>query len=430
MKQHFPLLLLLLLLPSLSIAQANYKKGLVVTTGGDTLRGFIDYREWDFGPTTISFRTSESGGTVQEFNAGNASYFEITGIESYQRYEGPISMDRVDKDNLSHGSPSNIITTDKVFLKKLQDGRNVALYYYKDKIKERFFLLVKGEDTPQELLYKRYHGTKSTTRILTQHIYVGQLINQARNQGILNEKLQRDIEAAAYKEQDLLRVVSKLNGLSDEEIAQDKQRKMGTRFFAGAAISRSTIEAKGRDDFVDPTSNPASYMPMLTFGFDSFLNRNVQRTILRLEMSLTNASYHLQADKHTGGGGYNELSYRITHQTASVSPQIIYNLYNKDNFKFYIGGGVVANYSNYSRNTCRSQYLNPTFGIEREPTEEDDYKKLHAIWSSYTVRTGVVLNGKYEAFAMYRAPGSITRYRLSELVVSSSNLGVNYLFRN
>ena len=44
MKKYF--LVTLLLLPLLSIAQSNYKSGYVVTLKGDTLRGYINYKEW------------------------------------------------------------------------------------------------------------------------------------------------------------------------------------------------------------------------------------------------------------------------------------------------------------------------------------------------------------------------------------------------
>lgn len=35
---------LILILPAFSFAQSNYKAGYVVTTKGDTLRGFINYK--------------------------------------------------------------------------------------------------------------------------------------------------------------------------------------------------------------------------------------------------------------------------------------------------------------------------------------------------------------------------------------------------
>lgn len=429
MKLRLPALLLFLLFSSLSFAQTNYKQGFVVTTAGDTLYGFIDYKEWDKNPKVISFRTSANSSATQEFDPNNSSYFEITGMEAYQSYEGPITMDKVDKDDLSYGRADTTVIISRIFLGKRQDGPNALLYSYKDDVKERFFLLEKGESKPQELSYKRYLFATNNAKVVEQRFYVGQLLNVARHQGILTDKLQQEIEATGYKEQDLLRVVNKLNGLNAKEIEQDRKSRQNTRYFAGLALSRGTMKTYGADYFADADENSASYMPRLAFGLDVFLNRNVQRTALRLEAGLTNASYILHKREQSGFKGYNELSYEATQQTASLSPQIIYNLYNKENLQLYAGGGLALNYSNYSRNRYRSQYFNPTYNYERPPSERDSYNELLSFWATYTVRAGVVVNKKYEISAMYLAPGTITRYTSREIKTGSINIGVNYLLR-
>ena len=430
MKTHSLALLLLFLLPLLSVAQSNYKPGLVVTTQGDTLRGFIDYREWDFAPHGISFKTSVNSGNVQEFDAANASYFEVTGIEAYKGYELSISMDRVDIGNLSYGTPDANPVTTYVFLERLQDGPKVSLFSYKDNIKERFFILEKGENKPQELLYRRYYDVNNRTRIITQHAYVGQLMNVARHHGILTDKLKRKIEAASYKANDLLRVVSQLNGLSDEEATLAKQGTIGFRLFAGLALSRGTMEVKGKNTFSDADENPASYMPRLAFGADAFLNRNVQQMVFRLEAGLTQGSYHMKKKEISGGGtSYYELTYDVTQRTASVTPQVIYNLYNRDDLKLYLGGGFALNYSSYSKNIYRRKYTDPTIDLETL-YEIDNYKELTSTWSTYMIRAGVVVNRKYEISAMYLAPSPITRHAYHEVATGSLNIGVNYLFRD
>lgn len=117
----------------------------MVTTKGDTLRGLIDYREWDMNPSVISFRTSANSGTIQVFNPSNSSYFEITGMEAHQSYKGPVTMDKADKDNLLYGRADTTVIETRIFLEKRQDGPNAALFSYKDGVKERFFLLQKGK---------------------------------------------------------------------------------------------------------------------------------------------------------------------------------------------------------------------------------------------------------------------------------------------
>jgi hypothetical protein len=43
-------------LPLFSWAQSNYKQGRVVTLQGDTLRGYINYREWPYNPEEFAFK--------------------------------------------------------------------------------------------------------------------------------------------------------------------------------------------------------------------------------------------------------------------------------------------------------------------------------------------------------------------------------------
>lgn len=432
MKQLNLILLLLLLLPSFSFAQANYKQGLVVTAAGDTLRGFIDYQEWAQTPSTVSFRASENS-VVQEFTAANSHYFEVTGMEAYRSYVGSISMNRIDGDKLpSSSSGVSSTVTDTVYLKILQEGVNVALYTYKDKIKQRFFITQKGTDAPQELVYRRFYQNGDHSRIVSQRGYVGQLVSLARDYNELSPRLEREIKSATYTEQKLLEVVSKINGMGEEEIAQKLKEKQRVAFFAGIALSRGTVSVEGEDDFADADRNPASYMPRLAIGFDAFLNKNVQRTIFRLEASVTNASYHMQEVKRRIGikNGYHELSYKLTHQTASLTPQVIYSLYNKDDFKVYVGGGMSLSFSNFSENSYREQYFNPHLDLVQKPYEDDNYRELEKKWSAYMLRAGVVLNNRYEVSAVYLGPGVFTRYTSFSISASSLNVGVNYLFRN
>jgi hypothetical protein len=62
MKEIIKIVLAFLLLPVLASAQSNYKAGYVINLKGDTLKGFINYKEWNQNPSTnpyyfLSFNT-------------------------------------------------------------------------------------------------------------------------------------------------------------------------------------------------------------------------------------------------------------------------------------------------------------------------------------------------------------------------------------
>src|SRR3978361_563738 len=100
MKYFYKALFIAFLLPVFSFAQSNYKPGYVITLKGDTIRGVIDYREWSSNPVSIDFKTSVTD-KARKYDGKEIRYFNIGGLESYQRYSGPISMDPTDKDHLS-----------------------------------------------------------------------------------------------------------------------------------------------------------------------------------------------------------------------------------------------------------------------------------------------------------------------------------------
>jgi hypothetical protein len=62
-------ILLLVALPTAIFAQTNFHQGYVVKTNGDTVKGYIDYREWGQNPLSIDFRTNKDDKQTQQFHA-------------------------------------------------------------------------------------------------------------------------------------------------------------------------------------------------------------------------------------------------------------------------------------------------------------------------------------------------------------------------
>ncbi|HTD41168.1 MAG TPA: hypothetical protein VK671_11145, partial [Mucilaginibacter sp.] len=77
MKLTCIFLFFVFLLSSLSYAQSNYKPGYVVDLKGDTLKGFIDYREWGSNPNAIDFKTTVTDKESKRFSPADINYFNI-----------------------------------------------------------------------------------------------------------------------------------------------------------------------------------------------------------------------------------------------------------------------------------------------------------------------------------------------------------------
>jgi hypothetical protein len=93
MKHFNKLLFAIFLLPLFSNAQSNFRPGYVVTLKGDTLHGFIDYREWDRNPAEVNFKKSLDNSSTETITPKNSAAFSITGFEYYQRFILSVSQD-------------------------------------------------------------------------------------------------------------------------------------------------------------------------------------------------------------------------------------------------------------------------------------------------------------------------------------------------
>ena len=136
-----------------SYAQKNLKEGFVILNNNDTLKGFIDYREWYQNPNSILFSQSKEK-SMQRFKVKDISYFAISGKEIYQRHNVKISMDRQSMDDISEKDTSSRIDT--VFLKVLHADKNITLFSYADGVKQRLYILPADETTPVELKNSEY----------------------------------------------------------------------------------------------------------------------------------------------------------------------------------------------------------------------------------------------------------------------------------
>ena len=100
------LILFIFLLPFLASSQTNFKPGYVINLKGDTIKGYIDYRGWDSSPTSISFKSNLNDKDVVAYTINDINYFDVTDIESYQKFNATISLDVTDIDKLGYDKDS------------------------------------------------------------------------------------------------------------------------------------------------------------------------------------------------------------------------------------------------------------------------------------------------------------------------------------
>ena len=415
------LTLLLAALPCLIFAQSNYHEGYVIKSNGDTLKGFIDYREWEKNPRSIDFKIKQDDRQVLKFNPQTTREFQVAGADTYVAYKGMISMDKNRFPNLSLGLDTSS-KADTVFLKQLVKGKNLALFYHQDAVKTRFFI-AETNAQPVELKYLQYYD--SANQLEEKALYKGQLRFYINKFTPDNRKLTQDADDAKFEQTNLEKIVLAING----DTAQAKKSTY-FRFFVGGGINNiksrlQDYESIGVFTQVGPVTEVAVYpetiskysttiSPRIDFGIDLFNNPNVQKFIFRAEMSLSYNNPRFEYIKYGSGTSNITETYSFDQYSATLAPQLILNLYNKDNFKLYLSGGLGVNFSSYG-NTMLSK---------------GSASDLSSVWLNFPLGAGMVINKKVEFSLTYALPESLLNDFAGTFNVSSQYMcfGVKYLF--
>jgi hypothetical protein len=362
-------------------AQTNYKAGLVVTSTGDTLRGFIDQKEWARNPTSFSFKKNATDAEHQNFDLTTAQYFAVDG-DQYVRYAGNISM------NANSLKPADVLSplysSDPVFLKILVAGKGATLLSYRDHLKVRYFLsTVKGKT--DELINRIYPDETQTYQVVVDDRYKQQLLEAAMTAGGLTEHLRWLIKKSSFGGSSLADIVRKING--EKKIRQPLHLFFGGGYnYSMLALSESPIRS------VRSTPSGGAF---LMAGFNFFPNPRVGRFQIRAEVSVGVTNLHIVSDS----AGYYYNNFTSSQFTISLSPQLNYNIYNTENLKFYIGVGVRLNKSFYGNNDFYQSANAP----ETTTRSVFNYAPL---WYSGVLQAGVRIKQKTEISASFNpSPG-------------------------
>lgn len=413
---------LIMALPFLGFAQANFKPGYRVTNQLDTVKGYIDYKERTLTPTTFIFK-DQLAGAAQQYSLANTSAYGIIDAEHFRRHVVKISMGTVDLQHISTGLDSSS-RTDTVFLKVIQDGGNLSLYAYEDIVKKRFFIQ-QGTKTPVELQRHVFYSLEDKSMAVTSAKYRNQLqaINNELHPG--EEMNDRKWASLKYMEPDLKKAVAAISG---QQVLRSKH--VSSRIFAGTGINIARARYQGANPLSgDNASNKNAMLPFLTFGVDYFANPAVRKLIYRLEIGVSAANYEVKNQevvKSTIVTETADIVHSFDQVSAHFTPQIIYNIYNGEKRQFYISGGIAFNLSAYQNSVQTKDYTNSYYGNRTVVTEDPiEFRSF-----SFAVRTGagLVLNKKVEIALGYSFPSAITDYLYQSIDVQRISVGVNYIF--
>jgi len=148
---------LLIFIYTLVSAQSNFIKGKIINIEGDTLIGYIDYKNWSKSPTRITFKAdlaqisnSYDVESLQGFIIGfNQEIYEAMSftIENLSRVKGNVNYLSMPK----YATRQKDISTKKCFVRRLSTGKVNLYQFVADDLEEHF--LIKHDNKIEALVY-------------------------------------------------------------------------------------------------------------------------------------------------------------------------------------------------------------------------------------------------------------------------------------
>jgi hypothetical protein len=381
-------------------AQKKYIKGLVVLFNGDTLHGWIDYRNWKVNPKAINFKSDSLSEDHKKFTVEDLSYFEVKGFDVYRK--AIVKKDVLPVDLPSLTTISDSIVTDTVFLRAIVQGKFVNLFELVD-FKPHYY--IQDSSTKYtELVYKRYLHDDNIN-LITRNIYRNQLIKYATDQHA-SGKLLHKIENLGYNAKELGSMVAAINKLSGEiSYASDYNKNSEISYFAGVGTVYTGIKFNGPDTRLTGMDFKNTISPLFTAGVNVYSPRNLRDLVLRFELSYHSAQYKgnktMVSNFPTLGG--DTLEYVIKQNNITPAVSVLYNLVRNEKHRYYIGAQYGITFSSYPTNRLTIWKYNG-----KSVTEE--YLVYKKSWTILNIKTGIEINRKWEIGLTGRVAGSFVNY--------------------
>lgn len=170
MKKHISIIISLFI--SLTIySQQNFEPAYMITNQGDSVSGFIDYRNWNTNPIDFKFKTSLDAEEVV-YSTKEIKSFKVHD-ELYINAKVEVEISPRSTDALKFDSELKI-EKQQVFILSLVQGEK-SLFYFKDELGyENFY--IKMPDDFLLLTYKRFLKTVEQKNVIIENTkYKGQL---------------------------------------------------------------------------------------------------------------------------------------------------------------------------------------------------------------------------------------------------------------
>ena len=220
-------------------AKSEYLPGYIIKLSGDTVKGFIEYRNWSVTPTKIIFKQQLESEIINEYTSADLNGFKVA-EEIYVRAIVKIDESKLNADDLDLNSKL-VLITDTVFLETMVQGPKGLFYYGTNSAKAQFY--IKQDSIYELLIYKKYKKGQSSNYIENKR-YLNQLAVY------LNDcpDIQKNLRNVTYTKQGLEKLFMQFYNCTNGEITFHKSTEKSSIqsvIFAGVSLTKLNFTGKG-----------------------------------------------------------------------------------------------------------------------------------------------------------------------------------------
>jgi hypothetical protein len=408
------------LLTGFANAQVNFKDGLVVLKNGDTIKGQIDYRNWEVNPTKVRFKNSLSDSL---YSAQQLLSFEITGEDKYQSALISKDMRPIDITGINIMGDDEMLVTDTAFLRVVVMGGNVSLFELIDH-KRHFYIQENFNSKPEELIYKKYMN-EDKTHISEKAIFRNQLNRLANSYKVAG--LDSKIERCGYTLKELRAIIRVINGEDINSATEtEKKKKEPLQVMIGGGAQYYSFSFGGNNDKYTRFQFQNEIAPVVSAALDVFGGRNAQKLAIRFQLSYTQMKYDGTYEATTTLlRRTQKFSYQIKQNNITPQVAVLYHFVNQKKFRLYGGISMAFTFSSYPTNV----YNEYTVETGRNETIYNDLQ-MEKTWVHSDIIVGGRLNNKVNLSLSTKLIGGFINYynvssKLFPLALTASYIFVN-----
>lgn len=332
--------------------QENFLTGYIITQHGDTIKGLIDYREWESNPKKINFKKNQESDSIV-FTPLDIKLFSVKD-ELYISaiIETEVSPDEL-KDMLFKSELQ--IKIDTTFLQTIVEGAK-SLYYYKRKFgNQNFFILEDGKF--KLLVRKRYLKEVDGRKLIVENKkFVGQLILYLQDCLSISSKLNStEYNLVSMKSLFQYYYDCTKTGIKFERKKEEAVSKFG--ILAGMSSSRLQFKSSGGYWPLDGTNYPNSSNFSGGLFFNFIFPRNLGKFSICNDIVYT--SYNVKGDVH----GYSAMHYYTIYETefgySYLKLMTMFRLrYPIGGSYFYLNAGITNGFALTETNNIKLEDIN------------------------------------------------------------------------